>query len=50
VLGLDECNDEVSCPLHDTWKQFREELLGNLHKLTLQDLVVEMERKRAKKR
>lgn len=50
VLGLDECNDEVSCPLHETWKQFREDLLGNLHKLTLRDLVTEIERKRKAKR
>jgi Rrf2 family protein len=50
VLGLDQCNDEVSCPLHATWKQFRGELLDNLHHMTLRDLVVELERKRAAKR
>lgn len=50
VLGLDQCNDEVSCPLHDTWKKFREDLLDNLHDLTLRDLVLEMEKKRKAKR
>ncbi len=50
VLGLDECNDEVSCPLHDTWKQFRESLLENLDKLTLRDLVIELDKKRQAKR
>ena len=47
VLGLDQCDDEVSCPLHHIWKQFRESLLGNLGELTLADLVVELARKRA---
>ena len=46
VLGLDECNDDVPCPLHETWKRFRENLLGDLDKLTLQDLVVELAKKR----
>ena len=46
VLGLDRCDDDVSCPLHDTWKQFREMLLENLSALTLADLVVALERKR----
>jgi len=50
VLGLDQCNDEVSCPLHDTWKQFRESLLENLDKLTLRDLVLELDKKRQAKR
>lgn len=49
VLGLDQCNDEVSCPLHSTWKQFREELLDSLDALTLRDLVIELKRKRAVK-
>ena len=49
VLGLDQCNDDVPCPLHDTWKRFRENLLGDLEKLTLQDLVVELARKRSAK-
>lgn len=50
VLGLDQCNDDVPCPLHNTWKQFRENLLANLHKLTLRDMVLELERKRAKRK
>lgn len=49
VLGLDQCNDEISCPLHTTWKQFRGELLDKLHQMTLRDLVIELERKRAAK-
>ena len=46
VLGLDQCNDEVSCPLHNTWKAFRERLLARLDRLTVADLVVELARKR----
>lgn len=49
VLGLDECNDDVPCPLHETWKRFRENLLGDLDKLTLQDLVVALAKKRKAK-
>lgn len=50
VLGLDECNDQVPCPLHSTWKEFRENLLGNLHQLTLQDMVDELGKKRRARR
>ncbi len=46
VLGLDACNEEVSCPMHTTWKAFRERLLGRLEQMTVADLVVELERKR----
>ena len=46
VLGLDECSDEVSCPLHDTWSKFREELLASFTELTLADMVTELEKKR----
>lgn len=46
VLGLDECSDEVSCPMHNTWKAFRERLLSRLEALTVADLVVELSRKR----
>lgn len=46
ILGLDECNDEVSCPLHSTWKRFRESFIQRLGNMTLADMVVELERKR----
>ena len=46
VLGLDECNDTVSCPMHDTWKRFRESLLKRLGRMTVADLAKEMKRKR----
>jgi len=46
VLGLDECSDEASCPLHDTWTKFRDELLGSFTELTLADMVTELRKKR----
>ncbi len=46
VLGLDQCSDDVSCPMHTTWKAFRKLLLERLEKMTVADLVVELERKR----
>lgn len=47
VLGLDECNDLAPCPMHNTWKAFRERLLGKLEEMTVEDLVLELARKRA---
>lgn len=46
ILGLDQCNEEVSCPMHTTWKAFRERLMGRLDQMTVADLVVELQRKR----
>jgi Rrf2 family protein len=46
VLGLDECSDEASCPLHDTWTKFRGELLDSFTQLTLADMVTELLKKR----
>ncbi len=46
VLGLDECSDEASCPLHDTWTQFRTELIKSFTDLTLADMVQELLKKR----
>ena len=46
VLGLDRCDEEVSCPMHTTWKAFRDRLLGQLEHMTVADLVIELDRKR----
>ena len=46
VLGLDSCSDEVPCPMHTTWKAFRELMLSRLEKMTVADLALELERKR----
>jgi Rrf2 family protein len=46
VLGLDECSDEASCPLHDTWTLFRNNLIDSFTELTLADMVAELKKKR----
>ena len=46
VLGIAECNDDVPCPMHETWQSFRASLLSKLENMTVTDLVEEMERKR----
>ncbi|MCC7349156.1 MAG: Rrf2 family transcriptional regulator [Phycisphaerales bacterium] len=38
VLGQRLCNDQVACPLHETWKAIRGQYLGSLHSTTLQDI------------
>lgn len=50
VLGLDRCSDEVPCPMHTTWKSFRDRLLLKIDGMTVADLVVELERKRRHQR
>ena len=46
VLGLDECNDEAPCPMHDSWKNFRETFLGGVGGLTLAEMGATLDRKR----
>ena len=46
VLGIDECNDDAPCPMHETWKSFRDGALEALRTLTVARLVEELERKK----
>jgi len=46
VLGLDECRDDAPCPMHDSWKGFRETFLGGVGGLTLASMAETMARKR----
>jgi Rrf2 family transcriptional regulator, iron-sulfur cluster assembly transcription factor len=39
VLGLPHCSDENACPLHETWKDVRVNMMAILHEKTLADLV-----------
>ena len=41
-----ECDDKNPCPLHDGWKQVREELNRTLHSRTLTELTQARRRKR----
>jgi len=46
VLGLDECNDDAPCPMHDSWKRFRETFLGGVSGLTLAQMGTTIVKKR----
>lgn len=46
VLGIEECSDDAPCPMHETWKTFRDGALEALHTLTVARLVEELERKK----
>lgn len=49
ILGLEECGDEAPCPLHPTWKEFRDSSVAALRSLTVAELVRELERKRQRR-
>ena len=38
VLGLDECNDQMPCPMHDVWTVFRKSLTERIYAMTVADL------------
>ena len=38
VLGLDDCNDDMPCPMHDQWKHFRTALMERVYAMTIADL------------
>lgn len=37
ILGLAECSDENPCPVHNTWKKCRREMMSTFRKTTLAD-------------
>lgn len=47
VLGLEKCNDEAACPLHDLYKPIRQRLTGYLDTTTLADLAASLRSKAA---
>ena len=49
VLGLQDCNASMPCPMHHVWVEAREELLQQLESTTLEELIAAREL-RAKKR
>ena len=46
AVGLDGCSDNSPCPLHDTWKGLRRQLMNNLEVTTLADMASAVTRKR----
>lgn len=47
VLGLDKCNDEQPCPMHDEWLNFRRSLVERVYSMTIADLGRNLQAKRA---
>ena len=47
VLGLPNCSDDNACPLHDTWKALRGDVMTMLEENTLDDLARVAQRRRA---
>ena len=46
AVGLAECTDETPCPLHDTWKPFRLQILDYMSGRSLADLAEAMDAKK----
>ena len=46
AVGLAECNDEAPCPLHDTWKPLRTNILDYMAGRSLTDLAEAMAKKK----
>ncbi len=46
ILGLDNCSDENSCPLHTYWKGFRTRYVETIDTLTLHEAAKTLDRKR----
>ncbi len=44
--GLAECNDDMPCPLHDSWKALRSRIMDYLGRNTIADLAKALEQKR----
>ena len=38
VLGLDECNDDQPCPLHDEWVTFRKALMERVFSMSVSEM------------
>ncbi len=47
AVGLAECNDEMPCPLHDTFKPLRESIRAYLQETTLATMAEAVDRKHA---
>ncbi len=45
AVGLEGCSDNSPCPLHDTWKGLRTQLMTYLETTTLDDMATAVSRK-----
>jgi Rrf2 family iron-sulfur cluster assembly transcriptional regulator len=46
AVGLEQCSDESPCPLHDTWKGLRTQMMNYLEVTTLADMAAAVTRKK----
>lgn len=46
ILGLDGCNDENRCALHDYWKLFRGQYYTTISQMTLESAAESLDQKR----
>jgi Rrf2 family transcriptional regulator, iron-sulfur cluster assembly transcription factor len=46
AVGLDRCSDESPCPLHDTWKGLRMQMMTYLETTTLAEMAVAVKKKK----
>ncbi|MBZ5696105.1 MAG: Rrf2 family transcriptional regulator [Acidobacteriia bacterium] len=46
AVGLEGCSDDSPCPLHDTWKGIRTQLMSYLEATTLTDMAAAVTRKK----
>ena len=46
AVGLEGCSDNSPCPLHDTWKGIRTQLMNYLEATTLADMAAAVARKK----
>jgi len=47
AVGLENCSDESTCPLHDTWKALRAQMMSYLETTTLADMAAAVAKKKA---
>ncbi len=45
AVGLADCSDEMPCPMHESWKALREQVLSYLRNRTVADLGKALRRK-----
>jgi len=45
--GLDQCNDEAPCGMHDSWKELRSRIIEYLEDTTIADVARALEQKKA---
>jgi Rrf2 family iron-sulfur cluster assembly transcriptional regulator len=46
VVGLEVCSDEAPCPLHDSWKGLRTQMMNDIEATTLAEMASTVARKK----